>query len=119
MAYIGRYTPGGSVRGDVMSQDRIEQFKKVLEMDPNDEVVRFGLGKLYAEAGQHQEAAEQFQAILKLKPDYSAAYLELGKAYRALERPGDAEATLRQGLEVAQQKGDLHIRNQIQALLGA
>ena len=61
MAYIGRYTPGGSVREDGMSQDRIEQFKKVLEMDPNDEVVRFGLGKLYAEAGQHQEAAEQFQ----------------------------------------------------------
>ena len=101
-----------------MSQDRIEQFKKVLAMDPNDEVVRFGLGKLYAEAGQHQEAAEHFREILRLKPDYSAAYLELGKSYRAIQRTDDANAILVQGLEVAQRKGDLHVRNQIQALLG-
>jgi tetratricopeptide (TPR) repeat protein len=100
-----------------VSQDRIEQFKKVLEMDPNDEVVRFGLGKLYAEAGRHQEAVEQLEAILKLKPDYSAAYLELGKSYRALQRMEEAKVIFMRGLEVAQQKGDLHVRNQIQAIL--
>ena len=102
-----------------MNQDRIEQFKNVVKIDPTDEVVRFGLGKLYAEAGQHEEAVEQFREVLRLKPDYSAAYLELGRSYRALQRSGEADIILRQGLDVAQQKGDLHIRNQIQALLGA
>lgn len=102
-----------------MSQDRIDQFKKVLEMDPNDEVVRFGLGKLYAEAGRHEEAVEQWREVLRLKPEYSAAYLEMAKSLRASQRPGEATAILVQGLEIAQRKGDLHVRNQIQALLGA
>ncbi len=102
-----------------MNQDRIEQFKNVVKIDPTDAVVRFGLGKLHAEAGQHEEAVEQFREVLRLKPDYSAAYLELGRSYRALLRTSEADIILKQGLDVAQQKGDLHIRNQIQALLGA
>jgi len=102
-----------------MSQERIEQFKKVLEMDPNDEVIRFGLGKLYAEAGKHEEAVGQLREVLRLKPEYSAAYLEMAKSLRAIQRTGEATAILVQGLEVAQRKGDLHVRNQIQALLGA
>ena len=102
-----------------MSQDRIEQFKKVLEMDPNDEVIRFGLGKLYAEAGKHEEAVEQLREVLRLKPEYSAAYLETAKSLRAIQRTDEANAILVQGLEIAQRKGDLHVRNQIQALLGA
>jgi tetratricopeptide (TPR) repeat protein len=101
-----------------MSQDRIEQFKKVLETDPNDEVIRFGLGKLYAEAGKHAEAVEQFREVLRLKPEYSAAYLEMAKSLRAIQRTGEANAILVQGLEIAERKGDLHVRNQIQALLG-
>ena len=94
-----------------MSQDRIEQFKKVLEMDPNDEVIRFGLGKLYAEAGKHEAAVEQLREVLRLKSEYSAAYLEMAKSLRAIQRTGEAEAILAQGLEIAQRKGDLHIRN--------
>ena len=102
-----------------MSQDRIEQFKKVLEMDPNDEVIRFGLGKLYAEAGKHEAAVEQLREVLRLKPEYSAAYLEMAKSLRAIQRTAEANAILAQGLEIAQRKGDLHVRNQIQAMLGA
>lgn len=102
-----------------MSEDRIEQFKRVVETDPNDEVIRFGLGKLYAEAGKHEEAVEQLREVLRLKPEYSAAYLEMGKSLRAIQRTGEADAILVQGLAIAQRKGDLHVRNQIQALLGA
>ena len=45
-----------------MPNPRIEPLKKVLGIDPNDEVAWFGLGKAYMDDGNFEEAAKEMQA---------------------------------------------------------
>ena len=46
-----------------MPNPRIEPLKKVLTIDPNDEVAWFGLGKAYMEDANFEEAAKALQRI--------------------------------------------------------
>ena len=57
-----------------MPNRRIEPLKKVLAIDPNDEVAWFGLGKAYMEDANFEEAAKALQQCVTVKPTYSAAY---------------------------------------------
>ncbi len=60
-----------------MPNPRIEPLKKVLAMDPNDEVAWFGLGKAYMDDGNFEEAANALRQCITVKPTYSAAYYAL------------------------------------------
>jgi cytochrome c-type biogenesis protein CcmH/NrfG len=54
-----------------MANRRIEPLKKVLAIDPNDEVAWFGLGKAYMEDANFEEAAKALQQCVIVKPTYS------------------------------------------------
>ena len=51
-----------------MANRRIEPLKKVLAIDPNDEVAWFGLGKAYMEDANFEEAAKALQQCVTVKP---------------------------------------------------
>ena len=65
-------------------EDRVGMFKKVLEIDPKDQVANFGLGSIYLETGRYQEGLEPLKTVIKAYQDYSAAYLLLGKTWEKL-----------------------------------
>jgi hypothetical protein len=50
---------------------------------------------------------------LRRKPDYLAAYLQLGMLQQALDRIGEARATLQRGQEVAQRQGNGHTLSEL------
>ena len=81
-----------------MDTERLRQFQELIALEPDDTVLRFGLGELYIEAKDFASAAEQFAEILRLDPHYSAAYRYLGQAYAALGRVSEAEAVFQQGI---------------------
>ena len=64
----------------MVEPDRIAELKEVLELMPEDPVVRFGLAGAYLEAGQAENAAAEYQEAIRLKPYYSAAYRGLGRS---------------------------------------
>jgi Tfp pilus assembly protein PilF len=68
----------------LMPNPRIEPLKKVLTIDPNDEVAWFGLGKAYMEDGNFEEAAKALRQCVAVKPAYSAAYYALAQSLRTL-----------------------------------
>ena len=72
-----------------MDTERLRQFQELIALEPDDTVLRFGLGELYIEAKDFASAAEQFAEILRLDPHYSAAYRYLGQAYAALGRASE------------------------------
>jgi hypothetical protein len=66
--------------------DRIEEFKEVAELMPDDPVVRFGLAGAYLDAGTGRQRHRRYEETIRLKPDYSAAHRGLGRA--STERDG-------------------------------
>ena len=61
-------------------QKKIEQFKKMAEADPLNEMGHFSLGKAYVDAGLFAEAIPPLKRTLELNPTYSKAYQLLGAA---------------------------------------
>ncbi|TAJ07685.1 MAG: tetratricopeptide repeat protein [Nitrospirae bacterium] len=89
-----------------MANPRIEPLKKVLGIDPNDDVAWFGLGKAYMEDSNFEEAVQALEGCLKVKPTYSAAYYALAQSLHKLGRIEDCRLICDQGIEVSTKNGD-------------
>lgn len=88
-------------------QNKIEMFKKVLEIDPVDQIANFGLASIYTEMGRNEEAVNLLETVVREYKDYSAAYLLLGKNLEKLSLRESAVETYQSGIAQAAKKGDL------------
>jgi Tfp pilus assembly protein PilF len=100
-----------------MDTERVAQFQELIALEPEDTVLRFGLGELYMEAGDFARAAEQFAEIVRLDPQYSAAYRYLGQSYAALEQSAQAQKIFERGIAVAEARGDLQTAKEMRVFL--
>ncbi len=89
-----------------MANPRIEPLKKVLGIDPNDDVAWFGLGKAYMEDSNFEAAVQALEGCLKVKPTYSAAYYALAQSLHKLGRIEDCRLICDRGIEVSTKNGD-------------
>jgi len=96
---------------------KIAQFEALVAHNGDDLLSRFSLGRAYLDAGRFADAAAILETVVEKKPDYTAAYLPLGAAYEKAGKLARAIKSWTRGVEVAQQKGDLHPRNQMQEQL--
>nr|WP_314578475.1 tetratricopeptide repeat protein [uncultured Pseudomonas sp.] len=80
-------------------------------------LLRFGLGKGYLDAGDHQKAVEHLQRCVEFDPKYSAAWKLLGKAWLAAGDTAQARATWEQGLAVATAHGDKQAEKEMTVFL--
>jgi tetratricopeptide (TPR) repeat protein len=96
---------------------RLEQFRQIVEMDPNDYFSRFGFANALVEAGQYQEAIDEFRQAIRLKPDYSAAYRDLGRALEKIAAYDEAMQIYREGIPIAERNGDLQTLKEMQVFL--
>lgn len=99
-----------------MANPRIEPLKKLLTMDPNDEVAWFGLGKAYMEDGEYAEAAAALESCVRVKPAYSAAYLALAQSLQKIGRIDECRRACAQGIEVSTKNGDMMVTRSLEAL---
>lgn len=100
-----------------MDDARIEQFRKMAEADPENELGHFSLGRAYLEAKRFPEAIAALQRTLNLNPQNSKAYHLLAQAQKENGDRDAAVRTLRQGYEIAHARGDLMPRNEMGAML--
>ena len=103
--------------GLMTGEERIAEFKEVVEIMPDDPVVRFGLAGAYLDAGRAEEAAQEYALAIRLEPDYSAAHRGLGRALERAGRIAEARAAYAKGLEVARTTGDLQTGKEIEVFL--
>src|SRR5215510_2689544 len=102
-----------------MPNPRIEPLKKVLAIDPNDEVAWFGLGKAYIEDGQFEEAVQALQQCVAVKQSYSAAYFALAQSLHKLGRIDDCRRICQTGIEVSVKNGDAMVTKNLEILKGS
>jgi predicted Zn-dependent protease len=62
-------------------QDRIEVFRQMLEADPDNTVVMFGLAKEYEKQENHSEVIKLLEGYLEKADDEGNAYGVLASAY--------------------------------------
>ena len=87
-------------------QDRIAQFRKMANDDPDNELGHYRLGQLLMEAQQHTDAIQSFRRTLELSPRFSKVYHLLAQSLLADNQRTEAVAALKQGFDVADEQGD-------------
>jgi cytochrome c-type biogenesis protein CcmH/NrfG len=102
-----------------MPNPRIEPLKKVLTIDPNDEVAWFGLGKAYMEDANFEEAAKALQQCVTVKPTYSAAYYAWAQSLHKLGRIDECRTVCATGIDVSTKNGDAMVTKNFELLKGS
>ncbi|MEJ2630208.1 MAG: tetratricopeptide repeat protein [Acidihalobacter sp.] len=95
----------------------IDSFEKMLASGQDSALLRFTLGDAYLKEQRPAEAAEHLREAVRQDPQYSAAWKRLG---RALAEAGDAAAAMqayREGIEVAEARGDKQASKEMQVFL--
>lgn len=85
--------------------DRIEALRRMLERNPGDARLRFGLAAEYERLKDWERAAEQLHAYLQATEDEGNAWGRLGRALRLLGREEEARAAYRTGIDAARRHG--------------
>ena len=88
-----------------MSEARIEVFKKMLEADPGNSTVRFGLANELLKLERFAEAAAELQTYLGQANDQGNAYGKLAQALERLGKFDEARQAYQQGIEAANRHG--------------
>jgi Tfp pilus assembly protein PilF len=95
----------------------LEALKSLVEQQPGDSFLRYGLAMEYRNSGDFEAAVREFREVLAANPDYSAAYYHGAQTLERLGRLDEARDLYRAGIEVTTRKGDLKTRNEIEAAL--
>ena len=98
-------------------QDRIAQFRKMANDDPENELGHYRLGQLLAEAGEHEQAVQSFRRTLELSPHFSKVYHLLAQGLLRLDQRDEAIQALREGFRVADERGDRMPRDEMGRML--
>ncbi|MBA3767909.1 MAG: tetratricopeptide repeat protein [Acidobacteria bacterium] len=85
-----------------MAASRIDTFKQMLESDPENTMVRFGLANEYLKTEQYEEAIRALGDYLQRTDDEGAAYGMLARALEKVGRRDEARRAYERGIEAAQ-----------------
>ena len=91
----------------------IEQLQGLLQKEPEDAFLNFGLAMAFRKDGQDEAALSQFDRTIEVDPAYVAAYFHKGQLFAELDRPAEARAILQLGIEKAGEIGDEHARGEM------
>jgi predicted Zn-dependent protease len=89
-----------------MTSPAIANLQKLIGTNRDGALLRFSLGNEYLKAGDRENAATQLREAVTRDPGYSAAWKMLGRALAEAGRREEAVAAYREGIAVAERKGD-------------
>lgn len=96
--------------------DRKAQLQKMLEREPNDPFLLYGLALEHKKAGEPQPALELLDRVIGIDPLYCYAYFQAGQIRAAAGDLTGARAVLQRGVAAAVKKNDAKAQGE---LLGA
>ena len=99
-----------------MANPKIEQFKKIIQLDPKDETLWFGLGKAYMGDENWAEAVPALEQCIQVRPNYSAAYFALAQSLQQQEQFEKCRSICAEGIAVATTNGDLLVIKNLEEL---
>ncbi len=85
-----------------MAASRIQVFKQMLETDPGNTAILFGLAKEYEKNGDDAEMIATLKNYLAQSDDEGNAYGMLARAYERVGQTEEARETYQRGMAAAQ-----------------
>lgn len=98
-------------------QNRIDVFKQMLEADPDNTMVMFGLAKEYEKLGQYDEVINVLEPYLAKADDEGNAYGTLAAAYEKTGNREKAIETYKKGIDVSLAHGHPSMANEYKMTL--
>ncbi|CAB3723192.1 tetratricopeptide repeat protein [Achromobacter piechaudii] len=95
----------------------IERLEAMLAKGTDNMLLRFSLGKAYAEQDCFDQAQTHLRAALDFDPAYSVAWKWLGKACLGMGDAVEARAAWERGVAAAQARGDKQVEKELQVFL--
>jgi Fe-S cluster biosynthesis and repair protein YggX len=99
------------------NSERIEQFRKMAEADPTNEIGHFSLGRELLAAGDLDGAVQSLRRVIELNPNISKAYQMIGTALKQQGNLPGAVEIWTKGVTTADSRGELMPRNEMIQLL--
>ena len=96
---------------------RLARLEALLQDDPGDPFLRYGVALEHASAGDDPTAAAALTALIADSPEYVPAYLMAGQILAKLGREPEAAAVLRAGVGAARAQGNTHAAGEMDGLL--
>jgi predicted Zn-dependent protease len=93
-------------------QSRIDIFRQMLESEPDNTMVMFGLAKEYEKLGEWKNAIDILEQYLAKADDEGNAYGTLAMAYAQTGQKDKAVETLRRGIDVSMAHGHPSMANE-------
>ena len=84
-----------------MAAPRIEVFERMLEGDPENTMILFGLANEYQKAGRYEDVIRTLNDYLRRADDEGAAYGMLARAYEKVGDRAAARAAFERGIAAA------------------
>ena len=97
--------------------DRLNSLLKLLEKDPDDSFLSYGIALEHISTGNYEEAERYLSLIIKKDPDYVPAYMQLAHVYENLNLIDKAKKIYKEGIEIARKKNDSHAADEMEDFL--
>jgi tetratricopeptide (TPR) repeat protein len=98
-------------------QSRIEIFRQMLEAEPDNTMVMFGLAKEYEKLGEYKQVIDTLEQYLAKADDEGNAYGTLATAYMNTGDREKAIDTLKKGIDVSLAHGHPSMANEYKMTL--
>ena len=99
------------------TSERLEKLQKMLERDPSDPFLLYGIALEHKKLGDAQRAIEFLDKVIAADAGYCYAYHQKGLVHESSGNVEAARASYRAGIAAAEAKGDEHAREEISAAL--
>lgn len=100
-----------------MTTAAIANLEKLIGSPRDGAFLRYALANEWLKAEHPEAAVAALEAALAFDPHYSAAWKLLGKTLVAVGRPEAARDAYRQGIVVAEAKGDIQAAKEMKVFL--
>jgi tetratricopeptide (TPR) repeat protein len=97
--------------------ERLEQLQRMLQREPNDTFLLYGIAMEHKKLNDPAAALEYFDRVTQLDPCYCYAYHQKGLVHESQGDTDAARQAYREGIQAAITKGDDHARGEIEAAL--
>jgi predicted Zn-dependent protease len=98
---------------------RREKIEAMLQDDPTDTFLRYGLAMEYRSEGNHDASLAKLSELTKDETPYVPAYFMAAQQLADLGRIDEARSFLRDGIDEARRQGDGHAAAEMSELLSS